>query len=280
KAPMRNSGSRKALTQPPICASVSSSTRSTDYVGDVVHQRLGELQPLAHQPGTGPHQGGQHHQQARQEAQGLLVDLRGGLEHRHHQTGEQAGHHEDGHRHGGEPQGAAEQVDGDFRGHGYNVPKLAARVPMIRLQPSMSTNSMILNGSEMISGESIIIPMAIRILATTRSMIRNGMKIMKPIWKAVFSSEVTKAGTRMVSGVSAGVAMSVRLDSRTNRSRSLSRVCASMKSLSGTSARLMASLAAICSFRYGCSACSFTFSNTGAMINSVRNSARPSRIWL
>src|SRR5690606_12978645 len=176
KAPMRNSGSRKALTQPPICASVSSSTRSTDYVGDVVHQRLGELQPLAHQPGTGPHQGGQHHQQARQEAQGLLVDLRGGLDHRHHQTGEQAGPHEDGHRHGGEPQGVAKQINGDFRGHGYNVPKLAARVPMIRLQPSMSTNSMTLNGSEMISGESIIIPMAMRILATTRSMIRNGMK--------------------------------------------------------------------------------------------------------
>ncbi|MNN81775.1 hypothetical protein D3C81_1986350 [compost metagenome] len=59
---------------------------------------------------------------------------------------------------------------------------------------------MILNGREMISGESIIIPMAMSTLATTRSMIRNGMKIMKPIWKAVFSSDVTKAGTRMVSG--------------------------------------------------------------------------------
>ncbi|MNR44937.1 hypothetical protein D3C85_1637420 [compost metagenome] len=59
---------------------------------------------------------------------------------------------------------------------------------------------MILNGREMISGDSIIIPMAISTLATTRSIIRNGMKIMKPIWNAVFSSEVTKAGTRMVSG--------------------------------------------------------------------------------
>ena len=40
--------------------------------------------------------------------------------------------------------------------------------------------------------------MAINTLATTRSMIRNGIKIMKPIWNAVLSSEVTNAGTRMV----------------------------------------------------------------------------------
>ena len=53
----------------------------------------------------------------------------------------------------------------------------------------------------MISGDSIIMPIAISTLDTTRSMIRNGMKIMKPIWNAVFSSDVTKAGTRMVSGV-------------------------------------------------------------------------------
>ena len=46
---------------------------------------------------------------------------------------------------------------------------------------------MILNGNEMISGDSIIIPIAMRILATTMSMIKNGMKIMKPIWKAVFN---------------------------------------------------------------------------------------------
>ncbi|MNW69840.1 hypothetical protein D3C74_489500 [compost metagenome] len=72
---------------------------------------------------------------------------------------------------------------------------------------------------------------------------------MKPIWNAVLSSEVTKAGTRMVSGAWSGLAMSVRLDRRMNRSRSLWRVCASMKSLSGTWALAIASWATICSLR-------------------------------
>ncbi|MNH11174.1 hypothetical protein D3C79_706820 [compost metagenome] len=105
------------------------------------------------------------------------------------------------------------------------------------------------------------------------------MKIMKPIWNAVFSSEVTNAGTRIVSGTWSGPAMSVRLDRRMNRSRSLCRVCASMKSLSGTCALSMACWAVICSFRYGCRASVFTRSNTGAMMNMVRNSAMPVSSW-
>ena len=40
----------------------------------------------------------------------------------------------------------------------------------------------------------IIMPIDISTEATTMSMMRKGMKTMKPIWKAVFSSEVTKAG--------------------------------------------------------------------------------------
>ena len=42
-------------------------------------------------------------------------------------------------------------------------------------QPSTSTNSSSLNGSEIIAGGSIIMPIDIRVDATTRSMIRNGM---------------------------------------------------------------------------------------------------------
>ncbi|MNP57598.1 hypothetical protein D3C76_1524400 [compost metagenome] len=72
---------------------------------------------------------------------------------------------------------------------------------------------------------------------------------MKPIWKAVFSSEVTKAGTRMVRGVASGLGMSLRLDRRMNSSRSLERVCASMKFLIGTSALATASRADSCSLR-------------------------------
>jgi hypothetical protein len=46
-------------------------------------------------------------------------------------------------------------------------PKLVAKVPITRLQPSTNTNSINLNGKETIIGDNIIIPMAIRILATT-----------------------------------------------------------------------------------------------------------------
>ena len=53
--------------------------------------------------------------------------------------------------------------------------KLAANEPMIRLQPSTSTNSISLNGIEIIMGESIIMPMDIKTLATIKSMTTNGM---------------------------------------------------------------------------------------------------------
>ena len=66
------------------------------------------------------------------------------------------------------------------RGHA-NSPKLVASVPMIITQPSTITNNMILNGSEMMSGDNIIMPMDISTLATTMSMTRNGMNSMKPI---------------------------------------------------------------------------------------------------
>ena len=64
------------------------------------------------------------------------------------------------------------------------------------------------------------------------------MKIMKPIWKAVFSSLITKAGTMALkgmscadSGLSSGAFTRAR---RAKSSRSEARVCFSMKSRSGT----------------------------------------------
>ncbi|MCY1251359.1 hypothetical protein D9M72_651130 [compost metagenome] len=79
-------------------------------------------------------------------------------------------------------------------------------------------------------------PIAISTLATTRSMIRNGMKMVKPIWNAVFSSLVTKAGTRMLSGTSSGPCISGALAICANMARSFSRVWRSMKALSGSAA--------------------------------------------
>ena len=55
--------------------------------------------------------------------------------------------------------------------------------PISCIQTLFSTriNRMILNGSEITMGESIIMPMDISTLATTRSMTRNGMKMTNPI---------------------------------------------------------------------------------------------------
>ena len=61
------------------------------------------------------------------------------------------------------------------------IPKLVARVPKIRFQPSTSTNNISLKGNDTIIGDSIIIPIDIRIEATTRSIIKNGINSIKPI---------------------------------------------------------------------------------------------------
>ena len=76
---------------------------------------------------------------------------------------------------------------------------------MTKVQPSTSINNMILKGSEISTGESIIMPIDISVLATTRSMITNGMNSRNPIWNAVLSSLVRNAGARIVSGTSSGL---------------------------------------------------------------------------
>src|SRR3546814_1580819 len=65
-----------------------------------------------------------------------------------------------------------------------------ARLPIVSAQPSTRTNSSSLNGSEMIVGDSIIMPRLISTVATTRSMTMKGRKMRKPIWNAVLSSLV------------------------------------------------------------------------------------------
>src|SRR5690606_18871760 len=115
-----------------------------------------------------------------QKGQGLFVDLGGGLEDAHHQAHQQAGH--DQHRNDDDDvqYGVKDQGNGHFRGHG-GYPKLAVRLPTVMAQPSTSTKIISLKGKKMISGDSISIPMAISTEATTRSMIRKGIKSIKPI---------------------------------------------------------------------------------------------------
>jgi len=57
----------------------------------------------------------------------------------------------------------------------YHIEKLAVSDCIMSIQPSAKTKSMSLNGIEIIMGESIIMPIDISTLATTRSIITNGM---------------------------------------------------------------------------------------------------------
>ena len=81
---------------------------------------------------------------------------------------------------------------------------------MIRPQPSTRTNSRILNGREIITGGSIIMPIDISAAETTMSITRNGMKITKPMMNAARSSEIMNAGISVGSGTAAGVGRVVR----------------------------------------------------------------------
>ena len=98
-----------------------------------------------------------------------------------------------------------------------------------------------MNGSDTTTGGSIIMPIDISTEATTRSMIKNGRNSRKPISKARFSSEIMKAGTRIRSDISSGVAGGGSPDRSMNSFKSFSRTFFCMKPRSGTEARCNAS---------------------------------------
>ena len=124
----------------------------------------------------------QHHQrdnQPWQKAQGLFINLRHRLEHAHQQADQQAWHHQYRNQQNHYFYAAGDNVGGNVYGQ-HNQPSpsprmLVVSVPMVSDQPSISTNSISLKGSETISGDSIIIPIAINTLATIGSITRNGM---------------------------------------------------------------------------------------------------------
>src|SRR2546430_16594927 len=76
---------------------------------------------------------------------------------------------------------------------------------MTRPQPLTSTNSSILNGSDTVTGGSIIMPSDISDADTTMSMTRNGMKMTNPMMNAARSSDSANAGTSVDSGTSSAV---------------------------------------------------------------------------
>ncbi len=108
----------------------------------------------------------------RNEREGRFLDLRHGLEDRDRQTDD---HAQDQHRcggHEGHEDRFPSERDGVAETHCLKLWKSAATV---RFQPSTRMKIKILNGSEMITGGIIIMPIESKMLATTMSMTMNGM---------------------------------------------------------------------------------------------------------
>src|ERR1700744_4374232 len=113
------------------------------------------------------------------------------------------------------------------------------RLQVTRDQPSTSTEKIRLNCNDTTAGGSIIMPIDINTEATTRSMIRKGRNSRKPISKARFNSEIMKAGTRIRSDMSSGVAGGASPDRSMNSFRSFSRTFFCMKPHSGALQRVL-----------------------------------------
>src|SRR6266851_4781204 len=126
------------------------------------------------------------------EGQRLLVDLGHGLEHAHQHADDQAADQQRAANLERDHERVLGGINRELLGHEKEVTSERT----IRCQPSAITNSSSLNGSEMLVGGSIIMPIDISTLETTMSITRKGTMIRKPIWNAVFSSLIMKAGTR------------------------------------------------------------------------------------
>src|SRR5581483_4121747 len=113
----------------------------------------------------------EHREDLRHERQRRLVDLRDRLKHADQQPDHEA---QSEHRRGHEQhrlERAASQIHDHVRRHWKDL----TMEPTTRYHPSASTNRISLNGSEITTGGSSIMPIDMSTLATTRSTMRNGM---------------------------------------------------------------------------------------------------------
>src|SRR5262249_55057376 len=132
------------------------------------------------------------------EADRALVELGRGHEQRGEQADDERGADERrAHRHRGR-QRLAPDVEEGVGAH--SIPRKSDATT--RRQPSTVTKTRSLTGSEMLAGGSMTMPMLDSVVATTRSMTRNGSRMSSPIWNAVWSSETTNDGMAILSGTS------------------------------------------------------------------------------
>ena len=125
------------------------------------------------------------------------------------------------------------------------------------------------------TGGSIIMPIDIRIEATTMSMMRNGTNTMKPISKARRSSLIMNAGRRTRSDTGSRLVGGASCAMSRNSARSSSRTCRAMKERNGATVRSIPVAWSTRSAIIGSSPSRHAVSNAGAMTKPVRNSARP-----
>ena len=166
-----------------------------------------------------------------------------------------------------------QEVSGVTPVAGYVPTKLRISDPATKCQPSTRTKKISLNGSEMTTGGSIIMPIDISTDATTMSMITNGRNSRKPISKARRNSEIMKAGTRIFSGMVEASAPGVSLLRSKNSCTSSLRTLAAMKSCSGTEPLSKASCTWIWPAKSGAMPWSYDACRVGCMMKKVRNSA-------
>src|SRR3989339_885183 len=146
----------------------------SDVNRNIFNHVNGKARDLFQHPGSGKQKSEEDRQYFGNKGQRHFLDLGNSLENTDHEP-----HGKPEAQHGqrqinSEEDGLFSEFDHKFRSHGY-TPKLFRSDPQIKCQPSTRTKSISLKGKDIMTGGSIIIPMARSTEATTISMTRKGI---------------------------------------------------------------------------------------------------------
>src|ERR1051325_5246089 len=169
----------------------------------------GEPAQLVEHPVAGERDDDQRRGELGHEGQDAVLELGRGLDHGDGETDDEAGDQKRRGHHDDDAQRAAPQVEQRIGGHDI-APRSSDWTT--RCQPSIITNTSSLIGSATTCGGTITMPSAVKIVAATRSITRNGNRIVRPILNESRSSDSTNAGIAILSGTSSIVSGRGALD--------------------------------------------------------------------
>src|SRR3954447_14208277 len=202
--PSRSAASVTAGTERSIAASGPVEQRR-----QLIEQALGEADQLGEHPVARDQQRDRDGDDLRDEGEGLLLDLGRRLEQRDEEADQQSGQqHGSGHL-GSDHHGLCRDLGDVCIRHQPLPPYEPTRAVVISAQPSTTTKSSSLKGSDTMVGGTIIMPIAMSEALTSMSSTRNGMKTTSPMMKALLSSERTNAGINVVMLTWVGVGRSL-----------------------------------------------------------------------